>query len=309
MACALLEGAEGLVEERGRARDEQPHFFAQPLVEPVAREEPRVEGGHAHHNRRVRQIIEDGVCLKFLMKQNLAACDQEGVERHEQAVDVIDRKRMQQPVLGGDAPGIDQRLGIGQEIAMGDHRPFGAPGGAGGIEDRRQISGVAPHGRGPCVYAFGRLDETATTRGVQRMCRDPLARSQSADAVGAFGIADDQAGFGITEKVVELAVGIGRVQRQIDGAGFQAGEIEKNVLGGFLDLHRDAIAGGDALRLQEAGEARRLLLEFLIGDEPAVSEAQGRAVGGVGEGWRKSGEQIGGHRRDPVWADHVGNDA
>ena len=61
----------------------------------------------------------------------------------EQAVDVVDGERVQEDVTGGDAPALDQGLGIGLKIAVGDHRSLGSPGGPGRVENGRKIASVA----------------------------------------------------------------------------------------------------------------------------------------------------------------------
>ena len=59
-------------------------------------------------------------------------------------------------------------------------------------------------------------------------------------------IADDERRLGIADEIVELGGRVGGVERQEDGAGPHAAEIEKQRLGRFFDLHRDPVAGRDA---------------------------------------------------------------
>ena len=55
---------------------------------------------------------------------------QDHVRSDEQPMDMEDRQRVDQPVLAGEPPGFQQRPAVGCEVAMGEHRAFGAAGGA-----------------------------------------------------------------------------------------------------------------------------------------------------------------------------------
>ncbi len=64
----------------------------------------------------------------------------------EQPVHVEDRQRVQQHVTRPETPVGVQSLGVGRDVAMGDHGALEASGGAGGIDQRGEIVRLA-HGR------------------------------------------------------------------------------------------------------------------------------------------------------------------
>ena len=67
-------------------------------VSPVACQQARVEGRHAHHHRRLGQEPDDFVGVEARQEDERGAGHQRHVGRHEQAVGVEDRQRVQQPV-------------------------------------------------------------------------------------------------------------------------------------------------------------------------------------------------------------------
>ena len=71
--------------------------------------------------------------------------------------------------------------------------------------------------------------------------------------------ADDDARLGVADEVFELGEGVAGVERQVGCAGAQAGEIEHDGVGGFLDLHRHAVAGLHAAGDERIGDAPRAL--------------------------------------------------
>ena len=71
--------------------------------------------------------------------------------------------------------------------------------------------------------------------------------------------ADDDARLGVADEVFELGERVAGVERQVGCAGAQAGEIEHDGVGGFLDLHRHAVAGHHAAFHERIGDAPRAL--------------------------------------------------
>ena len=63
--------------------------------------------------------------------------------------------------------------------------------------------------------------------------------------------------LGVVEEVGDLAFLVGGVERQVDEPGAQAAEVEQQRLGGFLHLHRDAVAGLEAQRPRGATRSAR----------------------------------------------------
>src|SRR5436305_1292580 len=79
---------------------------------------PCVEGRHAHQHGRARHQLDDQVRIEFRQEDHRGAREQRHVARHEQPVGVIDRQRVDQYVVLGEAPGVDQRQRIRREVIM-----------------------------------------------------------------------------------------------------------------------------------------------------------------------------------------------
>ena len=163
------------------------------------------------------------------------------VARDEESMHMIDRQRVQQHVAAREAPVIDQRQRVAREIAMRQHRAFGAAGRARRVEDRRQVvrqrrrryRSPRPRrkrGRAGCRFSPARREH-------RRLGRSATNRRR------VLGRADDHARFGVAEEISEFALLVAGVQRQIDKTCAQACEIQRKCLPALLDLHCDAIAG------------------------------------------------------------------
>ena len=61
------------------------------------------------------------------------------VGRHEQAVGVEDRQGVDEHVLAREAPALDQGLGVGPEVGVGEHRALGPSGRARRVEDGGEV--------------------------------------------------------------------------------------------------------------------------------------------------------------------------
>ncbi len=138
---------EGLFEQRRRARDEQAHAGRDFAREVGAREQAHVVGRHAHQHARPRQRAITAPASKRGRKIIRAPAKQRRVDRHEQAVRVVDRQHVEQHVGRAEAPGLAQRQRVRGEVALGQHRALGAPGRARSIEDRGEVVGGARDAR------------------------------------------------------------------------------------------------------------------------------------------------------------------
>ena len=130
MAGACRPFAMGVGEQRRRARDEQPHMLGGVLVQAGVLQQAGIEGRHAHHHGGAGHQLQDHVRIELRQEDHRGAREQRDVARHEQAVGVIDRQGVDQHVLVGEAPVVDQRIGVRGEIVVRQHRALGAAGGA-----------------------------------------------------------------------------------------------------------------------------------------------------------------------------------
>ena len=84
-------------------------------------------------------------------------------------------------------------------------------------------------------------------------------------------VADDDLRLGIADEIVELGQGIGGVERQVDGAGPDAGQIEHDRFGALFRLDRHAVARLDAALDQQVGDPAGKVHGVAIGEDAAAS--------------------------------------
>ncbi len=200
-----------------------------------------------------------------------------------------DRQDMEQHVVAGKAPGFDQGLSVGGEVFVRQHGAFGAAGRAGCVKDCRQIVGCRRDIGKIRVGSVGASLQAAVAVGAESF--DPQiahCRQRRRQAIAGGRVADQQARFGVVGEIGDLCRHIGRVERQIDRPGAQAGEIEHQAVDGLCRLHRDAVALLHAERREAVGKLRG------AGQEVAIGQAD------AGFGGHKDG--LGGRRglADPV---------
>ena len=122
-------------------------MFAQASrVRPGCAVEADIEGRDAHQHGGARESARTASASKPRWKRHRRAAQQRAVERHEQAVDMVDRQRVDQHVVAREAPCSIERLRVRGEIAVAQHRALRAAGGARGVEDRGEIFGAARDG-------------------------------------------------------------------------------------------------------------------------------------------------------------------
>ena len=141
----LAPGLVRLGEQRRGAADEQAHVPGRLGAQAGMFEQAGVEGRHAHQRGRARHRGHDSVGVEFRLEDHGRAGQQRDIGRHEQAMRVIDGQGVDQHVVGGEAPEADQRLRVGGKVLVRQHGALGASCRAGGVEDRRQIVGLALH--------------------------------------------------------------------------------------------------------------------------------------------------------------------
>ena len=223
-------------------------------------EQAGVEGRHAHQRRRARQGGDDRVGVEARLKDHRRAGDQRDIDGDEQAVGMEDRQRVDEDVVGAEAPQLGQRPRVGGEIVVGQHRALRAPGGARGVEDGGEIVGAA-RDRRRFVRRGGDLVRRSRRRASSRGCRPPRARAwrrARASDVERLRAADRQRRRGVGEKIFELGERIGGVERQQRRPRLEAGERQRDAIRRFVDLRRDAVARLDAaVERARAPPARR----------------------------------------------------
>ena len=176
---------------------------------------------------------------------------------------------------------------------MGQHRPLGAAGGAGGVEDAGQVVGAARDVGEDGLRPGGEIGQGPLPRRVQGLDRR-AARDLRHAVPGGRG-ADHQGGLGVPDEIVELGQGVGGVEGQIDRAGPQGRQIEQDRGGRLLDLHGHPVAGLYPKPDQGVGVAGRSLDHGGVVETEAAGDLQERAGGRGGRDGGEAREQVFGH--------------
>ena len=157
-----------------------------------------------------------------------------------------------------------QRDGVREQVAVRQHRPLAAPGGAARVEDRGEVVARALRRRVPCRRSGGPFEQAAAAIVAEG---EDEGRSGGERELGrpdeVLRRADEDGGLGVADEVADLVALVGGVERQVDVAGAQHGQVEEQRLDRLLDLHRDPLAA--------AGRANR------AGWRASPSPARGRA--------------------------------
>ena len=294
MAGLRLPLAMGLGEQRRGARNEQPHVRGRLGVQHLVLEQAHVEGRDAHQHGRPRHQLEDPVDVELRQEDHRRAGEQRDVGRDEEPVGVEDRQRMDQHVVGGVGPGLAQRLGVRDEVAVGQHRALGAAGGARGVEQRREIVGRALHRREGFRSRVGRVRQAALALGVERDERGAGLVRSGLQRLAPARVADEDRRLGVADEVLDLGRGVAGVERQEDPAGAHRAEVEHDRLDRLLDLGGDPVAGLHAEAGEGVGHPAGAGDEVGIGDALAGGGLD-RGGGGVGDVVRQESEEIGVH--------------
>ena len=276
MAGAGLEQFEGLQQQRRRAADEQPHVAAGRARQRGFVQESHVECRHAHEDGRLGQVRDHRARVEPVHPDRPAAVEQRAVRRHEQAMDMEDRQRVDQHVARAPAPIVLQDPGVAQQVGVAEHRALAAAGGAAGVEDRGQVVGASC--RRPVAVGLdrGALQQAAAAGVVEGVDVRAAGREREpADPAEGCGRAHHHRRLGVADEVGHLVTLVGGVERQVDVAGPQHRQVEHQRFDRFFDLHRDAAAGGQVQRVEQVGEHRGAAVQV------APGVAQRRGVGGL----------------------------
>ena len=205
---------------------------------------------------------------------------------------MIDRQRVDQHVVFGEAPIIDQTLGIRGEIVMRQHRALGTAGGARRVEDRGEIVIGAADRCERRIGFGGSVGQRSPAIGSERL--DPgfdLGRDRP-DAFGPGGIAHHQRRLGVADEICQLVQRIGGVERQIHRTRAHGGEIEHQRRHRLLGLRCNAVARFDAPVHQHIRHLAGAGNQIGIADAGAVEHLD-REPRGIVEMVEQAGKQVG----------------
>ncbi len=286
--------AMGVGEQRRGAGNEQPHVLGGFAGQRRALQQPGVECRHAHQHGGARHQLDDQVGIELRQEDHRGAREQRDVAGHEQAVGVIDRQRVDQHVLVGEAPVIDQaRANSTQDCRASASRPWNGrwcPRCRGSRRGRRR-RGRWSRTPGCAVAAASVSDPLPSAPSVMTLAPTLAAMAPMPSAFD--GIAHHQRRFGVGDEIFQFVQRVGGVERQIDRAGAHRGEIQHEARHRFFGLRGDAVARLDAARHQHIRHLPGLGHQVAIADALAVDrfdrepcrDRRGRRTGAK-TGWR-----------------------
>ena len=276
MAAARLEVAVRLRQEGRGAGDEETHVPRDRTVEGGRVQQAGVEGRHPHHRRRLRHQADHLARVEFRQQDHRAARDQRDVHRDEEAVGVEDREGMQQHVRLGEAPVVRERFGVGQKVALAQHRALGAPRRAGGVEEGGEV--VFAAGDGVEIVGAGRGQRGERAPALRRKGQHPGIAPRGLHRGRAGGVDDEDPRAGIADEIFCLGGGVGGVERQDDQAGLRAARHDAKRVGRLVDLQRDPVARLRARAGQGVGVAGGIAGEGGMGHRAGPRNVQERRV-------------------------------
>ncbi len=293
MAGSLDKLAVRLLEQRRRTRYEQAHVATLLATELRHRQQTRVKGRHSHENARARHEPHDLGSVESRQEQHGRGIEQRAVAGDEKPVGVKQRQRVQQHVARAESPHLVESDGVRAEIVVAERCALGLTGCPRGVQDRGDVVPTADYGL-EAIVRLRSLDEAAIARLSERhRARHTAAPGKPTDHVHILGSANDHARLRVAEEMLELALWIARVQRQINEARAQAAEIKAQRLGRFVHLHRDAVTGARAEREQAICKTRGLPLHVGIGQLLSIGGLDGGRVQTPGEAPAQQRVEIG----------------
>ncbi|MNQ82611.1 hypothetical protein D3C85_976650 [compost metagenome] len=260
-----------------------------------------------------RQILDHARQVARVGDQHVMVADQHhGHAMEGEGVDVIERQRRYHDfaafvhVRRHHRPGLQH---VGDQVAVGQHRALGHPGGATGVLQHGELAasriGVPDRFAAALAQGFGELDGLRQVVGRHHLLhvldhtvdQQALERRQHVadfadddrldsgpgndllDQMRHVGQADQGFGAGVVELVLHFPRGIQRIGVDHHQPGTQGAEHGDRVLQNVGQLHGDAVARLQVgVLLQIGGEGTGQLIQLAVADGLA-EVAEGRLVG------------------------------
>jgi hypothetical protein len=221
------------------------------------------------------------VAITSSASKQARAGHQRAVEAGAQAVHVEERQGEQERIVGGPAPGGDDRARDGERVAVAQHRALRPAGGAAGVDEERE------------VVVGGRRQVPADRPGVgprddavQRQDPEPRRHERRAGRRHAH-----DAGARVGEHVLEIAAAVEDVDRHRDRARAQGAEVGEHEAVAVLGVDRDPVTGRDAELAEPGRHPQRRHPQVVV---RAIVEGErarpGRGVG-VEDGQQRHGRR------------------
>ena len=112
VACTVLKLRMCIGQQGRRARDEETHVRDQIFGKTGLIQKAGVEGGHAHHRRGLGQAAQYGFNVKLGQEDHRPSGQQHDIRGYKQPMAVENWQRMQQHIIAGKPPCLDQRSSV-----------------------------------------------------------------------------------------------------------------------------------------------------------------------------------------------------
>ncbi len=184
---------------------------------------------------------------------------------------VVERQRVDGPVVLGQVQGLDRALVLVHESPVGHHRALRQGGGPRGVEELDQCARVPVAVEGQWL---GQLRQEGVGGVAQRPHPVPVG-----DPPDQVGIGEDQGARGVVQDVREVLAGEVLVDRDMDEPGPRAGEVGEEVGVRVVGEGGDPVPCGQCVPLpQQGGAGGDGGVEFRVRPTP-LAVVHGRAVG------------------------------
>ena len=217
--------------------------------------------------------------IKARQKQHGNPAQHGAVHGHKEPMQVVDRQGMQQNIGTNKTPQGPKGEGVAGQVVVAEHGALGAPGGARGVDDRRDLiatDGCHRFKRRCLIHSLAQAALSGPVQGEQcRACR------LGSFTQGGFTVrsGDEQPWLRITQKIGHLGWGVGCIQRHVDGAQTQRRQVQQQGFWRFIDLRQYPITMTYAQRVQCPGVARRGWFNVAVGHGVPVRQHQPRGIG------------------------------
>ena len=270
--------AVGFGQQRGRAGNEQANIGGQGRVKPGIIQKAGVKCRHSHHRGGMWHLVKQCNGVELRQEYHGSTRQQGHIRSDKQPMRVENRQGMQQDIPVSKAPCIHQNLCIRQQVALGQHRPFGPTCGAAGIQDRGQISFDTGNRRKPVGLPLGQTGQRTGAVMIQRLNLRPMPGGDFGQSGGLGGGGQQQCGPGMADEIIHFGGGIGRIQRQKHQPGLHTGGINRQRGTGLFHLHRHPVTRGQAQTAQRMGEPGGQRQKRRMGQNRPIGPAQKRSV-------------------------------
>jgi len=175
------------------------------------------------------------------------------------------------------------------------HGALGPARGARGVEQRREIVRGPRNGREVRRLAGREIVQRSFAVGVHGQQARAVVLGDRRQCVRSFRIAEQQARRRVPGEVADLVGRVGGIERYQHDAGLNAGDVDRERVRRFRDLHGEPVAGPEPCCRQGIRVSRRAVEERTIAQTRPVAEDQRRRFALAPLGEQRVVERVG-HR-------------